>query len=114
MAEGYADAGGLAHEGSEDQTITDHAIEPRPIEIGQELPDQRGNIGHVGNAIGFTRRKRAGRFNQIGIEIGSRLAGGGGKAEHEQRHSATHGESRVAQILIFPASSAIALMALQA
>ena len=51
-----ADAGRLTLKGTEDKFIIHHAIETRPIQIRQELPQQGGDIRHVGDAIRFTTR----------------------------------------------------------
>ena len=50
-------------------------LEGRPNEIGQRFPDQRGGIGHVGDAVGLARDQRLERGGEVAVQ--RRLVGGG-------------------------------------
>src|SRR3546814_11234170 len=62
------DARRLALKRPEHQLAFDQAIEARPVEIGQELPDHRGGVGHVGDGVGLARGDR---IDSAAPEIGS-------------------------------------------
>lgn len=64
-----ADARRLADERTEHEHTIDRAVETRPVEIGQELPDQCGNVGHVGNRIGFFGNQRGCGLVKRSIEL---------------------------------------------
>jgi len=73
--ERYADAGRAAHERPEHQFIgpaglrRSHPVEPRPVQIGQELRQERRDIRHVGDRIGLTIGQRIGRREQFAVEV---------------------------------------------
>ena len=60
LAERDADAGGAALERPEHQLAIDRAIEAGPVEIGQCLPEQGRDIGHIGDAVGLAGGQRLG------------------------------------------------------
>lgn len=79
--QGDTDAGRLALKRPQHQLALHHAIKSRPVEVGQKLPEQRGDIGHVGNMVRLIARQRIGGGEQVGIE--RRLVGGIGGREVE-------------------------------
>src|SRR3546814_7569440 len=75
----------------------DQAIEARPVEIGQELPDHRSGVGHVGDGVGLARGDRIDRAEQVAIKLG--LAAGGDVAMvHTVSYRSTGVEAAQAQI----------------
>ena len=50
--------------------------------LGHELPDERGEVGHVRHAVGLARGQGIGGGNELAIELALRLVGIGGKIVH--------------------------------
>ncbi len=48
-----ADTSRAALERPQHQLATDISVEADPIDVGQAFPNQRGGIGHVGDAVRF-------------------------------------------------------------
>ncbi len=63
------DAGWRAAKRAENQLVLDQAIESGPVEIGHKLPDKRGDIGHIGNAIRLPSGQAVCRRQQICVEF---------------------------------------------
>ena len=74
-AERDADERCLDLERPQHQFAIDVAIEARPVEIGQILPQQRGRIGHIRDRIAFPGGQPVERAGEVAIELG--LASGG-------------------------------------
>ena len=69
---GYTGTSHRTLERPEHEFATDDTIETRPVQPGHEMPDQRGDIGHIGHRIGLTRGQRIGRsalFEGVAQEI---------------------------------------------
>jgi len=64
------------------------AIEARPVEIGNELPDQRRDIGHIGDRIGFLGCQRIRSIDQLAIAFGGFERGIGFEIVHHPVHGA--------------------------
>src|SRR3569623_1824917 len=64
-----ADAGRLALERPQHKLVPDQPVKARPVEIGQILPQQRRDIGHVGDRIGLARGQRLGRRQHIAVQV---------------------------------------------
>ncbi len=71
---------GLADEGPEHQPVLAEPIEAGPIEVGHELPDERSEIGHVGDGVR--------------LAFGHRL-GGGAKLARRVRAWAARGRVQI-------------------
>ena len=50
-SDGYPDTGRLALKRPQHQLVAHQAIETGPVEFRYILPDQRGDIGHIGDRI---------------------------------------------------------------
>src|SRR4051812_339579 len=68
LAERDPDAGRPALERPEDQLATDIAVEAGPVDVRQALPQQRRDIGHVGDRIGLAGGQRVRGLDQLAIE----------------------------------------------
>ena len=82
LAERDPDAGWLAHEGAKHQFVADRTIESGPVEAGDELPDQRGHVRHVGDGVALALDQCLSSMGQIYIKLRLELIGVGGKVEH--------------------------------
>ena len=67
-AEGNADAGRPPLERAEYELAADIAVEAGPVEVGQALPEQGGEVGHVGDPVRLAGGQRVRRFDQLAIE----------------------------------------------
>src|SRR6476659_8781313 len=70
LAERDTNAGGPALERSEHQLAANVAVEAGPVEVRHAFPDQRGRIGHIGDAVRLPGDQAFERRCQIGIEGG--------------------------------------------
>ena len=68
-ADRNAHAGGLALEGTQDKLRPAHEIEPGPVQVGQELIDQRRHVGRVGDSIRLTLQKGSHLLSQRRIKV---------------------------------------------
>src|SRR5690606_26308779 len=71
-----------AAERPEHELVPDAPVESGPVEIGHELPDERGEIGHVGDAVGLARGQRVGGVEQLAVEFGLGPGRVGGEIVH--------------------------------
>src|SRR6185437_16538792 len=60
-------AGRLALEGADDELLSSHEIEPRPIDIGQGIEEQGRGVCRVGNEIGLAREERGQIPRELGV-----------------------------------------------
>ena len=58
----YPDASGFPLKWAENQLIIHHPVKARPIKVGQKLPQKRGDIGHIGDAVRFAIGQRVRRL----------------------------------------------------
>ena len=70
FAQGNANTGGASDKRAQHQLSIDHPVKTRPIEVGQEIPHQRSNIGHIGNSVCLAVNERCGRLCQLCVTIG--------------------------------------------
>lgn len=68
-AKGDADARGVSAKGAEDQFASDHPVKAGPIAIGQKLPKQRRDIGHIGDGIRLALGQPVGCGEQFCVEF---------------------------------------------
>ena len=67
LAKGDADASGLALKRAEDKFAIHHTVETCPVYVWQIFPQQRRDVGHIGNSVGFALGQRLGRPDQFRI-----------------------------------------------
>ena len=67
-AERNADAGGFAAERAEHKLAFDHAIKSRPVGFGQGMPQQGGDIGHIGDRVRLVGSERIGSVQDIAVK----------------------------------------------
>ena len=72
------------HEGAKNKLAFDDPIETRPVQIGEEIPQERRDIGHVGDRIGFSAGQGFGGINQLPIGFGLGRIGIGSEIEHRR------------------------------
>ena len=77
-----ADAGRAALERSEHQFAAVDPVEPGPVELRQELPDQRREVRHVGHPVGLVMDQRTRSLDQVGVKFGLGLVRVGGEIVH--------------------------------
>src|SRR5690606_12958830 len=82
LAERDADTRRFAAERAKHQLFADQPVEAGPVQIRNQLPDQRRKIGHVGYAVGLSRRQGVGSRDQLCVELGLGQGGGGGEVIH--------------------------------
>src|SRR3546814_4534713 len=70
FAKGECECRRLALKRTKHQFIAHQPIEARPVEIGQKLPDQSGDVCHIGDGVPFARRDRFRRGGEIGVKLG--------------------------------------------
>src|SRR5690606_27942356 len=81
------------------------AVEARPVQIGDRLPDQRRDIRHIGDAVALARDERRGRVARLGPQFG-RI---GGRAGEGIAHCSTASPVHFAAKAYLSAASAMIL-----
>lgn len=84
LAERDANAGRLALEGADHQLVAVEQVEAGPVDLGQGMKNQRGEIGGIGNQVLLVFEQRTRLSGQFGVHAG--LVGGGecGGMEHDE------------------------------
>ena len=84
LAERDTDAGRPSDKWSKHELALDIAIEARPIEIGNEFPDQRGQVCHIGDAVALTLGKRHRSIAELAIAFFRIERSIGGEIKHDR------------------------------
>lgn len=91
FAKRNANAGGAAHEWPEHQFMHlavlggRDAVKARPVQIGQEFPQERGDIRHIRDRIGLISGESIGGRAQIAVDCVRIGSGSGFEIIHELR-----------------------------
>ena len=75
LSDGDAHAGGFALERAQQQLPAIQAVNAGPVDVRQSVPEQRREVGGVGNGIALAFEQGAGLLQQL--RVARRLVGGG-------------------------------------